>query len=466
MSNGSKWCLAWRAAARRGAVVALAATAGMLTARSGQAQLVQQAVGGVVISVEGQIDNAEPWAQQKLREVLREAMNPAPGAINRPAKLRMISLRGLQEAIAAGLKVNPDPQKLPDELRYLGGLERVQYVFLDAEHHDIILAGPADGWVVDNLGDVVGRTNGQPVMQLDDLLVALRFADGARRGGINCSINPRPEGVKQYNELLKRQSTIGDLKQTLTNMEEAVGPQKIALNGVPDTSRFAWVMVAADFRMKRLGMGFEPAPIKGLPSYLEMMPPGAKVQNSMPRWWLATNYQPLAKSEDGTAWAIRGQGVKCMTEEDYINSTGSAKGAGKSSAWAQKWADLMTAKYDELSQHDTVFRQLRNCMDLAIIGALIEKEHLDDRADCRLELLKDAKRLPLYVHQIPREVASKASFIKKGHNYVISVSGGVQLQPWSLIQDVKTDAAPSAARGKALQASATARAWWWDGSGV
>ena len=465
MSNG-KLCLAWRAAARRGAVVALTAATCMLTVRSGQAQLVQQAVGGVVISVDGQIANAEPWAQQKLREVLREAMNPAPGAVNQPAKLRMISLRGLQEAIAAALKVNPNPEKLPDEIRYLGGLERVQYVFVDAEHHDIILAGPADGWMVDNLGDVVGRTNGQPVLQLDDLLVAFRYADGARRGGINCSINPRPEGVKQLQEFLKGQKTIGDVQQTLTNIEQSLGPQKITLNGVPDSSRFAWVMVAADFRMKRLAMNFEPAPIKGLPSYLEMMPPARKVQNMMPRWWLATNYQPLAKSDDGTAWEIRGQGVKCMTEEDYINTTGAATASGKSSPLAQKWADMMTAKYDELSQHDTVFRQLRNCMDLAVVGALVEKEHLADRADCRLDLIMDAKRLPLYVHQIPREVASKASFIKKGHNYVISVSGGVQLQPWSLIQDVKTDAAPSTARGKALGASTTAKSWWWDGSGV
>ena len=73
----------------------------------------------------------------------------------------------------------------------------------------------------------------------------------------------------------------------------------------------------------------------------------------MPRWWLAASYQPLAKDPDGLAWEIRGPGVKCMTEEDYITSTGQAKGTGHSNAAAQKWADLMTAKYDELSEHDS-----------------------------------------------------------------------------------------------------------------
>ena len=51
-------------------------------------------------------------------------------------------------------------------------------------------------------------------------------------------------------------------------MEEAVGPQTITVTGVPDTSHFARVIVAADFRMKRLAMNFEPAPVDGMPSFL------------------------------------------------------------------------------------------------------------------------------------------------------------------------------------------------------
>jgi hypothetical protein len=40
----------------------------------------------------------------------------------------------------------------------------------------------------------------------------------------------------------------------------------------------------------------------------------------------------------------------------------------------------MTAKYEELSQKEAVFGQLRNCMDLAVIAALIVKERLPEKA--------------------------------------------------------------------------------------
>ena len=47
------------------------------------------------------------------------------------------------------------------------------------------------------------------------------------------------------------------------------------VNGVPADSHFARVLVAADYRMKRLAMNFDPSPVNGLPSYLHMIKPGA-----------------------------------------------------------------------------------------------------------------------------------------------------------------------------------------------
>lgn len=456
-----KLMLALRGAVRRSAIPAMALVICVAAGLVGHAQIATttQAVGGVDISTDGVLNNTRPEASKELAEARRKGLAQIPGQLNQPTKLRMISLRRLQEAIAAAQQAQ---QPLPEVIQCLAGLQRIQYVFVDPEHHDIILAGPADGWMIDAMGDVVGRTNHQPVMQIDDLLVALRTTDAARHGGVSCSINPTPEGLKRFQEFIRQQKTIGDPQRTLASIEESIGPQNITLKGVPDSSRFAAVMVAADFRMKRLAMNFEPAPIKGLPSYLDMIPAGPKVQNLMPRWWLATSYEPLAKDAEGLAWEIRGPGVKCMTEEDYITSTGQAKGTGKSNAAAQKWADLMTAKYDELSEHDTVFRQLRNCMDLSVAVAIILREHLADRADCRLTLLMDAKQLPIYEHPVPRQVPTAASFVKKGHNYLISASGGVQFQPWAIVEHRVTDDAPSAVRGKVLQTAAESKTWWWN----
>ena len=72
---------------------------------------------------------------------------------------------------------------------------------------------------------------------------------------------------------------------------------------------------------------------------------------------MACNYEPVAQSDDGLAWELRGQGVKCMTENDIIAADGSATATGKTSPIAQKWADMMTEKYDQLAGVEPIFGQ-------------------------------------------------------------------------------------------------------------
>src|SRR5438105_13467271 len=115
-----------------------------------QAQVIQQAVGGVAISTEGVLTVVKTDTLQDLANMRRKALAQLPGNLNQPAKLRSISLSRLQEAIATCQKNN---QPLPDEIRYLAGLQRVEYVFVDPQHHDLVLAGPAEGWKVNDQGE-------------------------------------------------------------------------------------------------------------------------------------------------------------------------------------------------------------------------------------------------------------------------------------------------------------------------
>jgi hypothetical protein len=52
--------------------------------------------------------------------------------------------------------------------------ERIEYVFAYPDSHDIVLAGPAEGWTVDDRGNVVGTNSGAAVLHLVDLIAALR----------------------------------------------------------------------------------------------------------------------------------------------------------------------------------------------------------------------------------------------------------------------------------------------------
>ncbi|MCA9271136.1 MAG: DUF1598 domain-containing protein [Planctomycetales bacterium] len=407
----------------------------------------QNSVGGVKIDPEGVLGpRTAKDASLHRAEVLRE-MKAVPDELGGKTELRKISLKRLEAVIADALKNKLGV--LPDEVKYLAGLQRIEYVLVFPEDNDIVLAGPGEGWKVGESGEVVGVTTGRPVIQLDDLLVAFRTADSARRVGISCSIDPSEDGLNRLNALLRSLKVFD--ASVPARVEQTLGPQKITLTGVPTDSHFARVMTAADYRMKRYAMKLEPAPVRGLVSFVDLTrgPTG----NMMPRWWLSCDYDAVARSEDGLAWNLRGAGVKTETENPD----------GAKDPIAQRWADLMTENYADLSTRDTVFGELRNLMDMCVIAALIQKEGLLEKASCSLPLITDPDSLLMTDSwNPPKSVATQASATKKGRNWVITASGGVLVDSWQVATDLQQqDAAVGEVRAAARR-PADREPWWWN----
>ncbi|GIT31646.1 MAG: hypothetical protein Ct9H300mP1_36920 [Planctomycetaceae bacterium] len=50
-----------------------------------------------------------------------------------------------------------------------------------------------------------------------------------------------------------------------------MGPQEVRVFGVPADSRFACKLVAADYHLKRVAMGFDRPPVKGLINYVDLL---------------------------------------------------------------------------------------------------------------------------------------------------------------------------------------------------
>ncbi len=452
----------YRPFALRASLAAIAATVLVaLACRPASAQISTigniNRVGGISIDTSGLISNAEKSARIALRDELRKLHKPAPASLKEASELRLVSLKQLEHAAReSGVKTAED---LPDDLRFLAGLQRIQYVLVYPETNDIVLAGPGEGWKVGDDGSVIGETTGRPVLLLEDLLVALRTVDIARQGGISCSIDPTAEGRQRLDALLAQPNTYSS--RLLDAIRRALGKQTITITGVPAQSHLARVLVSSDYHMKRIAMKLENAPLRELPSFIDMLKhENAALENMMPRWWLEYARQPLGRSEDGLAFELPAKRVKCLTEDEVVDGAGKVRGTGAANPVAQKWADAMTAHYDELTLKEPVFGELGNVMDMCVVAALLMKERLVEKAGCELPTLSSSSS-PLAVHSYhaPKQVETLCSAVKRGSDYIVTASGGVQIASWHALEDMQSRPAISQVRQRA-KPRAGQNAWW------
>ena len=414
-----------------------------------------RAVGGVSINTDGVLNNARTDDLGSLSKLRRQSLNKIPSDLNSSVEMRKISLRKLEGALE---ECANSKKPIPDAIKYLAGLQSIRYIFVYPEEKDIVLVGPGEGWKVDAKGNVVGATTGRPTLLLDDLLVALRTARAAANGGITCSIDPTKEGMARVTKVPATSVQNDQQAQAAGDTRAAaLGMQQISVTGVPASSHFARVLVAADYRMKRIAMNFDESPVRGLTSYLQMVKPRT-VQT--PRFWLEPKYESLLRDDKGLAYELRGSSVKALTEEDFVAAGGNMQHSGKASPAAQKWADTMSAKYSELAVADPIFGQLQNCMELAVVGALVVKEQLTQKANNSLPTLMESSDVKSEVFNTPTQVESKTSVLKKGRNWVISVSGGVAIHSWAIADKVQKSDAVAKIRDKT--AAADKATWWWN----
>src|SRR5262245_28155666 len=153
-------------------IVMLMSAVGLLPASTARGQAcifrVPQ-VGGVSINAEGVLDLTGAAEIKDLRDGFRKELKEVPGELEQAAELRKISLRAIEEAVSK----SPESltSQLPEEIQFLAGIQRIQYLFVYPDQNDIVLAGPGEGWTIDDQANVVGATTGRPVLRLENLLV-------------------------------------------------------------------------------------------------------------------------------------------------------------------------------------------------------------------------------------------------------------------------------------------------------
>lgn len=383
--------------------------------------------------------------------------------------LRLVSLKRLEEAVSNRLQQG---LPVPESMTRVAGLTKIEYIFLDAEHRDVILGGPAEAWEYGTNGEPVGVSSRRPTVQLDDLVIAFRsFAAGAPDFG--CSINTRDEGVRALQQYAAQSLARGPLapravRPWVNQLQQKLGQQDIEIWGVPADSRVARVIVEADYRMKLIGIGKLDAG-KAIPSYFDLLP--ASVQKDPPamealRWWLTMKYDALVHSPDRQVFEIQGSAVLCQSENQHLTAEGKHVPTGKSEATNRQFAENFTSNYEQLAAKDTVFADLQNVFDLALVAALVREESLAGRSTWSLGAFGPQGAYRPASHVVPQQIESVVNHrVYNGRDIVVQVAGGVRGDLLAVVQDPQLNRESqtlSTLTEKSQAPQLPAGRWWWD----
>ena len=424
---------------------------------------------GVAVDAEGVLRRLTKSDTEGVlaRERAQQALATLDADIAKRSPLRKVSLTRLAKLI----KKSIDEGHGPDEaMKHLAGMTRIKYAFYYPETQDIVIAGPAEGWMEDLAGRPVGIESGQSVLELQDLIVALRTFPPQQNSNpiVYCSIDATAEGLARMQQFL---SEIGgniqhnDEQFIVDGLRESLGLQVISVGGVPATTHFAQVMVEADYRMKLIGIGLE-EPATNIRSYISLANFASMARNAMVRWWFVPDYQRIKVSEDGLAAEFVGNGVKLVGEDEVVGKDGSRSQAGGQNRASQRFTQGFTDKYGQLADRDPVYAQLRNCIDMLIVAALMQKNDFYGQAGWDLSVLGDEQVYPVQTYNAPKQVVSAVNSIWKGARLATPVGGGVQvkatdvLKTENLLADEKGEV--DAARKAIPISELPADKWWWD----
>lgn len=281
---------------------------------------------------------------------------------------RAMSLSAAVSAVKAGRR--QDVQSLCGITRALGYL---------VDGRDIVVFGAADPAL--------------PALHLDDLVVALRNANmmyiqtrGRTRyySAPGCSIDPDPQTMRDLRRIGDCDLANDDSIKTYLDKWDEVGrrPQKVRVMGVPFDTRFAKVMVDADYYMKRLVNGSVTLDIEGFTSLSDMGVAQAKNAfatgktrglggYSMNRFWFSPA-EATYTEQDG-AIVLKSCRVQLLTEEEYLTEHGIA-GKGRPGTLARQFAAAFSKHYEEIAAQRPIYTELEGLFRLVGIARIMKDQ--------------------------------------------------------------------------------------------
>lgn len=428
----------------------------------------QAAAAGVYVDAEGVLRKRE--LQDPTGRLTRQRMAAARQELEanvvRPSKLRKISLPRLEKAVQQRLERG---DKITPEMKYLVGLTRLTHVFFYPNSGDIVIAGPAEGFGLELTGRPVGLVTGRAVLELQDLITALRAysPNGHQPNVISVSIDPTPEGLQRMQQFMINLGNIrpSDDQRIAQGMRKSLGLQAVSIRGVSPKSHFAQVLVEADYRMKLIGIGLEKPPVR-IQSYVDRANPRDVTRNAMQRWYFTPNYDCVKVTADRLAMELVGNGVKLISADEMVQAGGRRVNAGQVNQASKGFVTSFTSMYSKLADKSPVYAQMRNLIDMSIAAAFIKQQDYYNQSGWMMELFSNEDELPVEIHQVPEHVETAVNVIWKGNTLMTPIGGGVNIQPRIALADDRllddSDGKLQAERSDIAVDKLADGQWWWD----
>ena len=423
-----------------------------------------QPIAGVDVDAQGVL-KVRQFDPRVARERLMAARQMRDNDLMRGSKLRKVSLQRLEAALQSQLAEG----RVSDELKALAGLTSIQYVFYYPETQDIVVAGPAEGFVADPTERFVGIESGKPTVLLEDLATALRaFAPGGQPTGvISVSIDPTEEGLQRMQNFLRSvrgRVQPSDAERLAMGLKNNLGLQTVSIRGIPTDTHFARVLVEADYRMKLIGIGLERLPMR-FQSYVDRANPSTVAANAMERWYFQPRYDGIAVSEDGLAMKINERGVQLVGENERV-AGGKRTITRRVNKASQAFCQEFTEKFPMIADRVRIYAELRQLMDVSIAAAYIQEQDFYGQAGWAMPVLGDESSFNVQTYTAPEQVETAVNAIWRGNTLMTPLGGGVQMQPRKALSSktlvVDRDGENNLVKQSAGPSNLKDGQWWWD----
>ena len=345
-------------------------------------------------------------------------------------RYRAFSLRVLQEQLNGAVT-----DRRIESIENFAGITKMIGYIIDQDNADLILYGIVDGDL--------------PKLHLEDFVVALRNVWGLYRhkyGHHNpaCSIDPYSHNSKRLERIAQSITPhiSRSLLQEIKQFEEAcTALQEVNVYGIPFHTRFAKIMVQADYKMKKYVDGSESLPFEDysclIDIYIAKMIRDVENNESPPlvmtnwnRFWFYPGPQFLTESDNIVR--IDRCPVYLLTNRIY-HSGGQLRDSRQVDCLAEKFAEYITLNYNKIKKVLPIYQELENVFRFVALSRAIHLKSAHEKSGIDLSYL--LHQFPIPVDSVNKELpgcfSMKSDTIWQsattGFCYALPSCGGVEI---------------------------------------